>query len=136
MCVVCNFDFCVSLPFCFLPRFWISPSRNSLLQIFPVWDYIAYRQVFRINQLSIAPSPVLFPWRFFPTQIYAALCVWNHKDPRTLVLSIGITGFFFLGQAPVDRRVDNTIHKIKLYLVDNASCFTLTHSPNKYLTVS
>ena len=94
LCVVCNFGFCVLLRFCFLLRFWISPSRKSLLQIFPAWEYIAYRQVFRINQLSIAPSPVLFPWRFFPTQIYAALCVWNHKDPRTLVLSIGITGFF------------------------------------------
>ena len=94
LCVVCKIGFCVSLPFCSLLRFWISPSRKSLLQIFPVWDYIAYRQVFRINQLSIAPSPVLFPWRFFPTQIYAVLCVWNHKDPRTLVLSIGITRFF------------------------------------------
>ena len=94
LCVVCNFGFCVLLRFCFLLRFWISPSRKSLLQIFPAWENIAYCQVFRINQLSIAPSPVLFPWRFFPTQIYAVLCVWNHKDPRTLVLSIGITRFF------------------------------------------
>ena len=93
LCVVCNFGFCVLLHFCFLLRFWISPSRKSLLQIFPAWKYIAYRQVFRTNQLSIAPSPVLFPWRFFPTQIYAVLCVCNHKDPRTLVLSIGITRF-------------------------------------------
>ena len=93
LCVVCNFGFCVLLRFCFLLRFWISPSRKSLLQIFPAWENIAYCQVFRINQLSIAPSPVLFPWRFFPTQIYAVLCVCNHKDPRTLVLSIGITRF-------------------------------------------
>ena len=88
LCVVCNFGFCVLLRFCFLLRFWISPSRKSLLQIFPAWEYIAYRQVFRINQLSIAPSPVLFPWRFFPTQIYAVLCVCNYNDPRTYVLSI------------------------------------------------
>ena len=81
--VVCNFGFCILLTFCSLLRFWISLSRKSLLQIFPAWENIAYRQVFRINQLSIAPSPVLFPWRFFPTQIYAVLCMCNHKDPRT-----------------------------------------------------
>ena len=80
------FGFCVLLRFCFLLRFWISPSRKSLLQIFPAWEYITYRQV----------------------------------------LSIGITRFFE-GQAPVVRRVDNTIHKIKLYLVDNAIRFTITH---------
>ena len=93
LCVVCNFGFCVLLRFCFLLRFWISPSRKSLGQIFPAWEYVAHRQVFRINQLSIALSPVLFPWRFFPTQIYPVLCVCSHKDPRTLVLSIGITLF-------------------------------------------
>ena len=31
---------------------------------------------------------------FFPTQIYAALWVCNHKDLKTLVLSIDITSFF------------------------------------------
>ena len=93
LCVVCNFGFCVLLRFCFLLRFWISPSRKSLVQIFPAWEYVAYHQVFRTNQLSIAPSLVLFPWRFFPTQIYPVLCVWNHKNPRTLVLSIGIIRF-------------------------------------------
>ena len=61
LCVVCKIGFCVSLPFCSLLRFWISPSRKSLLQIFPVWEYILYRQVFRINKLSRAPSPVPFP---------------------------------------------------------------------------
>ena len=94
LCVVCYFGFYVLLRFCFLLRFWISPSRKSLLQIFPAWEYIAYRQVFGISQLSIAPSPVLFPWRFFPTHIYAVLCVCNHEDPRTYVLSIDITIFF------------------------------------------
>ena len=134
LCVVCNFGFCVLLRFCFLLRFWISPSRKSLLQIFPAWEYIAYRQVFRINQLSIVPSPVLFLQRFFPIQINAVLCVCNDEDPRTQVLSIDITSFFE-GQAPVARRVDNTIHWIKLYLVENALRFAITHWPDKYLTV-
>ena len=32
-------------------------------------------------------------------------------------------------QAPVVQRLDNTIHWIRLYLVDNAICFAITYLP-------
>ena len=62
------------------------------------------------------------------------LRVCNHKDPRTLVFSIDITRFFEV-QASVVRGVDDTIHWVKLCLVDNAIRFAITHSPDKDLSV-